>query len=316
MKNRKTFNLLGIFVLMGFILLSQVQAQKTSDRWNSTKRFYYTNKWVEVIPGDLPIVISVPHGGITRPLDIPKRACEVSGQGKMVTTADRFTIATARAIRLAFKEKYGKTPFIVISNLARSQVDQNRRIELAACGNPLAEQAWKDFHNAIDTALAIAVEKFGYSLYIDLHGHGHKNQRLELGYSLTAKQLTTAFGQEGNGTLSEKTSLNNLLKKDKSKDLHTMLWGDHSFGTLLYDQGTLVTPSKQDPHPQKGEAFFSGGYNSRRYTSAKHPHVFGWQIECNYKGIRDTKDNRRAFAQHLAVAYGQYIEKNIASIKW
>lgn len=280
--------------------------------WDSGKKIVYENQWVEVIPGDIPLVISVPHGGRMKPKGIPDRHCKVVGQGTLARGVDGRTIETAGAIEVAFMEKYHKRPFIIISNISRNKVDQNRDLALAACGNKLAEKAWYDFHNSIDTALALAVKKFGYAIYIDLHGHGHKNNRLELGYSFTGPQLKEIYHHQGDlGKYAEHSSLQNYFKMNEKGDLSDLLWGKKAFGTVIVKEGFAASPSRQDHYPAEGEAFFSGGYNTRRYTSPNYPNVFGWQIETNNRGVRDTKENRTLFAQGFVKAYTKFIKKHM-----
>ena len=307
----KTF--FSFFFLIAFSIpaKSQVNAKSVDgNRWKAGEVLSSPNNWVEIIVGDIPLVISVPHGGFIKPEYIPDRECKASDEGSLVTTTDSKTIETARSIESAFLKKYNKRPFIIISNISRTKVDQNRPVNLGACNNSLAEIGWYDFHNSIDTSLALAVEKFGYAIFIDLHGHAHKNQRLELGYGLDGPQIKDAFE---NGNKMEKygpnSSLQNYLKNDKQtfKDL---LWGENSFGTLIYKNGIPAVPSMQNPYPQIDEKFFSGGYNSRRYTSNEYPGVVGWQIECNYKGVRDTAESRESFAKAFMGAYTRFLELN------
>lgn len=286
----------------------QIPVVNQSVNWKPGSKIYYQHDWVEVMPGDMPIVISVPHGGFLKPADIPDRTCK--DEGGLVTVTDSYTIETALAIRLAFFKKYNHSPFIVISNIARTKVDQNRDLYQAACGNEFAETAWRQFHNAVDTALALAVSEYGYALYIDLHGHGHKNQRLELGYSLTGADLREAFQKDADLSFwNENSSLQNLLKS-KRTTFRKLVWGKHSFGSLIYKNGIPAVPSLQDPFPLEDEKFFSGGYNTRRYTSAGYPGVFGWQIECNFKGVRDSETSRNNFAEQFVSTYSRFIKKN------
>lgn len=300
-----------IFAFLCGNLYAQNAIAPESIKWIQGEVIFYQNHWVEVIVGDMPLVISVPHGGFMKPESIPNRDCKGVGKGKFVLGADSKTIQTARAIQKAFQKKYKKCPFIIISNIARSKVDQNRNMDQATCNNELAKQAWLDFHNGVDTALAAAVHEFGEVLYIDLHGHGHKNQRLELGYSLTAKDLREAYNSQGShGTFAKKSSLQNYLKKYSKTNLRKLLWGKKAFGTLIQKEGIPAVPSLQDPYPANGEKFFSGGYNTRRYTSSNYPQVFGWQIECNYKGLRDTREDRAAFAKAFVNAYMKFVIKN------
>lgn len=301
-------------ILLLIFFCENVNAQTEIDvslsSWKPGKVIFSPHQWVEVIPGDIPLVISVPHGGAMRPESIPDRNCKVEIQGTFVNGIDGRTIQTARAIEAAFVKRYHKRPFIIISNIGRHKVDQNRDIELGACGNKLAEEAWYDFHNSIDTALALAVKKFGYAIYIDLHGHGHKNSRLELGYSFTGRQLKEIYHHQGNlEKYGERSSLQNYFKMNKKADLRNLIWGKRAFGTLIVKEGFAASPSMQDRYPAEGERFFSGGYNTRRYTSSNYPNVLGWQIEANNRGVRDNKESRDLFATGFVRAYTRFVKK-------
>lgn len=273
--------------------------------WKAGEVLFDAEGWTEVLVGDIPLVISVPHGGYIKDQRIPDRACKE--KGRVVTGTDTNTIATARAIQQVFWETYRMRPYMIISRLARIKVDQNRDIGLGACGDPLAAQAWTYYHGAIDKALERAKGDSGWAIFIDLHGHAHKNPRLELGYALNREQLTKAYAERGLGELGRKSSLGNLIA-DKGADFHQLLFGPQAFGSLLMDRGIAATPSLGDPHPLEGEKFFAGGYNTRRYTTADYPKVFGWQIECNYKGIRDTDTGRMKFASALVESYLEYVK--------
>ena len=278
-----------------------------SRRWAPGKVILYRNQWVKLVVGNMPLVISVPHGGFMKPESIPDRDCK---GGRMVRVTDSKTIQAAQAISDAFFYRFHKRPYLIVSNIARTKVDQNREEEFGTCGNKQAGYAWADFHNGIDTALALAVKQFGYALYIDLHGQGHKNRRLELGYSFSGPQLREMHQHDGDlGAYGRKSSLQNLLKSDHEATFRDLLWGKYAFGTLMYKEDIPATPSMQDHYPAEGEPFFSGGYNTRRYTSSSYPDVFGWQIECNYVGVRDTKTNRMAFAKAFVSAYAKFLWK-------
>lgn len=277
------------------------------DQWQPGQIRFDERKWTEVIVGDMPLVISVPHGGAVHAEEIPDRNC--SDVGRVVRGADMRTIETARAIQDAFQKKYNKRPYMVISHLSRRKVDHNREIELATCGDPIAQEAWHYYHSSIDSALAHVVEQFGHTFFVDLHGHAHPNQRLELGYALTKNNLQDAFANRHVEKLAEGSSLNNYLQQHPTITLHELLFGPNAFGTLMYNEGIASTPAMQDPHPVGDEAFFAGGYITRKYTSSDYPSVYGLQIEAQFKGIRDTPSNRRVFAEAFADAITKFSEK-------
>jgi len=284
---------LSLFLLL---ISSFVYAQK----WEVGKTYTDQEKWTEFTVGDLPLIVSVPHGGIVSLPNEAIRDCKGA-----VTVTDSKTIELVKEIEKAFLEKYNARPFIILSNLSRKHLDQNRDIEEATCGNKSLERTWHQFHDNIDTAIALAVKKFGKAIYIDLHGHGHTKQRLELGYNLTANELRKTDVEKNQ--LATKSSMVNLIDTDKNVDLAQLLTGDNAFGTLISSAGFGAVPSKQDTAPLEEDKYFNGGYNTRRYTSSKYPNVFGWQIESNFKGVRDTA-GRPAFAKAFVEVMGQYFK--------
>jgi hypothetical protein len=271
-----------------------------AQRWEAGKTYTDDEKWTEFIVGDLPLIISVPHGGAINLPDVGTRDCKGA-----VTVTDTRTIELVKEIEKAFLAKYNARPYIIICNLSRKNVDQNREMEEGTCGNKAMEKPWNQFHNYIDTAVALATKKFGKAIYIDLHGHGHIKQRLELGYTISADELRDLDAK--NNKVASKSSVANILASDKSLDLEQLLIGNNAFGTLIANEGFNAVPSKQDKAPLEEDKYFNGGYNTRRYTSAQYPNVFGWQIESNYKGVRDA-EGRPAFAKAFAEVMGDYFK--------
>jgi hypothetical protein len=169
------------------------------------------------------------------------------------------------------------------------------------------EGPWEVFHSQIDDAIDEAILKFGHCIYIDLHGHGHPEQRLELGYMLSDKELKEIY--QTKQTPAKQHSLSNYLTASKGTlELHDLLFGPEAFGTLMAKEGFPSVPSAQDPFPQEGQKYFNGGYNTRRYTATNRPQVVGWQIESNMKGVRD-KAGRPVFAAAFTKVITQYIDQ-------
>lgn len=146
--------------------------------------YYGTNDYIEYKAGNLPIIISAPHGGDLEPLNIPDRNCT-----GCVYVKDAFTQELIREINDAIYEEFGCFPHIIINRLHRRKLDANRNIDDAADGNSDGEQAWNDFQNFIEGAKDSIEANFGKGLYLDLHGHGHDIQRLELGYRISKSEL-------------------------------------------------------------------------------------------------------------------------------
>ena len=284
-----------------FFYLLIISLIATSQPYLPGNVYYDKNQWVEFIPGTMPLVIGVPHGGALVPESIPDRTCP-----GVVNATDGRTINMARAIIDVFKKNYGVYPSIIICQLKRIKVDMNREIEIATCGNEEMKVPWRFWHEMVDTAIASAVNKYGKAIYIDLHGQGHPNQRLELGYLLDNGQLQESSKSNNDTLYTSITSLRNLIESSKSKlKLKDLLTGPDAFGTWMAESGFPSTPSKQDPYPYPNEKYFDGGFNVRRCTS--QPNVFGWQIESNNKGVRDNMTSCYQFADAFSKNIVHYL---------
>lgn len=265
---------------------------------------YGANAFTEYRRGDLPIIISVPHGGLLAPDSLPDRTCN-----NPTTVTDANTIELALSIDSSFFEKTGCHIHLVICNLKRTKVDCNRNISDGACSQTQAMQAWTDFHDFIDSAQKLAVNEFNKAFYIDLHGHGKALQRLELGYLLSDNAFELSDSILNTNTYINKSSIKNLVNTNTSNSKHAeLLRGDNALGTLLGNAGFPSVPSKQIPKPDTTTNYFDGGYNTENYTS-KVPgnSVNGLQIECNNIGVRNNSLNRRKFADSLSSVLINYL---------
>jgi hypothetical protein len=260
--------------------------------------YFGRGQYVEYVPGDLPVVISAPHGGDLTPTEIPDRT---SG----TTVTDLNTVETALAVRDAFILRTGKAPHLILSHLKRTKLDPNREIVEAAQGNPYAENAWNEFQAYIDVAEALVVAEYGSGLYLDLHGHGHEIPRVELGYLLSASALDQNDATLDAGGYAAASSIR-AVAATSPLSFSRLLRGEGSFGALLAAQGIPSVPSPAAPSPGTAE-YFSGGYNTDRHGSRNGGTVSGFQMELHRPGIRDTDENRRAFGAGLAAAVEAYM---------
>jgi hypothetical protein len=249
------------------------------------------SQYVEYFPGEIPVVLSAGHGGDLLPAEIPDRTYGT-------TVQDANTMDLALRVRQTIKDQTGYWPHLVVSHLRRIKLDPNREIVEAAQGNLAAERAWWEYHTFIKRARQIIEADFGEGYYIDLHGHGHPIQRLELGYMLSSAQL--ASSDEVLRGLAGNSSLKALAQKP-GVDFVELIRGPTSLGSLMEGEGFPSVPSKEDPHPG-GDPYFTGGYSTLVHGSRDGGTVSGVQIECNFAGVRDTAQNRQRFAEALATA--------------
>lgn len=298
--------LIGLFFVsaLGFIQCDDIDEE---DSEIISGREFDISDMIKVSSGDIPLVISAPHGGTLTPNEIPNRSC--SG---ITTVRDRNTTELADEIRYQMKQDFGVEPYMVSALIHRKKIDLNRDVDLATCGHTVGKEVWQEYHRKIEEAIQSAIEEYGGAIFIDLHGHGHEIQRLELGYLLNNEELRASY--EGMGStedLVEESSLKNLINLIPDIDFQDVLTGEKAFGTIMENEGIPSVPSLQDPFPYPEEAYFNGGYNTRRYSSDDYPEVFGWQIEAHYNGVRNSDENRNAFAKAFSKAIMVQLEEYV-----
>ena len=265
--------------------------------------YFGANNYIEYIAGNVPIIISAAHGGDMSPAEIPTRNCSAC-----VTVADAATQELVRAMGASMQRLFGCSPHIIINRLHRRKLDANREIIEAAQGNPQAERAWNEFHQFIDSAKRAVERSFGRGFYLDMHGHGHDIQRLELGYLLREDELRLPDDSLNKGKYIGFSSIRNLVGTNKQGASHArLLRGDGALGTLLGQRGYPAVPSKQDLAPKVGDDYFDGGYNTARHSSYRGGTIDGVQIECNFMGVRDSPTAIRRFADSLALVMQQFL---------
>lgn len=246
--------------------------------------------YIEYTPGDLPIILSAGHGGDMEPAEIPDRTYGT-------TVNDLNTMELAHDVEAALVALTGGRPHVVINRLRRIKLDPNREIEEAAQDNPFAELAWAEYHGYLEDAAAIVEADHGAGLYLDLHGHGHDILRLELGYLLSASELALSDQQLDAG-YADKSSIA-ALAASVAISFSALLRGPTSLGTLLANREVRAVPGSAEPDPGD-DPYFSGGYSTARHGSRDGGTVSGIQIEHHRVGLRDTGENRAAYADILA----------------
>ena len=259
--------------------------------------------YVEYTAGNLPIVISVPHGGYLEPAVIPDRDCTGCSYLR-----DSYTQELGREIQEAFVLATGCYPHLVVNLLHRKKFDANRDIEDAADGNPTVEQSWYAYHEFLDSAKMKIVQDYQSGLFLDMHGHAHEIERVELGYALSKNELQLSDVDLNMQTYVEESSIQNLVTINLGNLMHAdLLRGDFSFGTMLEEQGFPTVPSAANPFPEDDEPYFSGGYNTIRHGSINGGTIDGIQVECN-SAIRFESDSRQEFADSIVQSIIHYID--------
>lgn len=259
------------------------------------------NGYIEYTVGDLPIILSAPHGGDLAPAEIPDRTWGT-------TINDANTMELTHAVEAALMARTGGRPHVVVNRLRRIKLDANREVDEAAQGSPYAELAWDEFHAFLEDAGDIVTADHGAGLYLDMHGHGHDILRLELGYLLDEQDLALSDSALDAGAFATRTSIASLAAS-AGIPFSALLRGPTSLGTLLADRGVRAVPSSAEPDPGS-DPYFTGGYDTRRHGSRSGGPIDGIQIEHHRVGLRDTEANRAAYAAILAEVLEVYMAEH------
>ena len=123
--------------------------------------------------GDLPIIISAPHGGTMEIPGVP----ECKGEGMKTGGAgffagrDENTELLAAAIAREIESRLGKKPFLVIAKAQRKFVDANRPPEIGV-EHPRAREVCDAYRGTLAKFCDAVQTRFGRGLLIDVHGQG------------------------------------------------------------------------------------------------------------------------------------------------
>jgi N-formylglutamate amidohydrolase len=266
--------------------------------------YYGYNNTVQYVYGNLPIIISAPHGGTTS-AGLPDRTC-----AGITTTTDSNTDLLAIALKKALANLLGKTPHTVICNVLRSKIDVNRTVSEATCDNATAAFTWNDYHNFIGAAKTRILQTYGKGILIDIHGHGHTVQKMELGYNLSTAELSGTDTYINGSSKVAGSTIRNLVGTNLNGLSHAALVrGAFALGTYLETAGYPSVPSSTNLNPGTDD-YFSGGYTVEKWGSKDGDALDAIQIECNYDGVRNSTANINRFADSLAHAIKYYVEKH------
>ena len=251
---------------------------------------------IKIYHGDIPVILSAPHGGDEMPENIKTRT-------KGVFDKDDYTLELIELIIQVFQKNTGKTPYSTMALISRQKVDINREPK-EAYEDENAKHPYLSFHKSIINAKKEVEAKFGKGLYIDIHGQSHPKAYLEFGYLLDNDILKL---HESELREHQKNSSISTLGNFSQESFIDQMRGPHSMGSLMCHQGYDSIPSVKLPYATDGN-YFEGAYDTIRYGSLKGGNISGIQIEFPYIGCRDTKENREACAYAFVSSIIKFME--------
>lgn len=229
-----------------------------------------TNHLIHHHPGDLPILITAPHGGTNVLKDVLTRT-----NGTLLRDDGTYELALLVNEELTKLTK-GKKPYLVAAQFHRKYIDVNRPAT-NAFESPGAKPYYETYHNQVSNYVAAIRQRFGgEGLLIDLHGQ--------------ARDAASIFRGTGNGV----TVLRLIQKQGEPA-----FTGTNSILCQLTQMGYNVIPNNTPPGKPPEDRSYNGGFTVRTYGSHKDEGIDALQLEL---GSQLRRANRKKFAKDLAKA--------------
>ena len=242
---------------------------------------------VMVQAGQLPVVLSAPHGGTLQIRGVEPRqgAGMAKGPSGFFTGRDAGTSELAVALADAMEKRIGKRPYLVVSKVHRKYLDPNRPSGIAYEDSD-AEPVYQRYHGMLHRYCKEILEEHHTGLLLDIHGQGSSSKTL---YRGTANGKTVA-----------------RLKERFGESAHA---GEKSLFGTLDRLGWTVFPPMGDGKEQSG---FTGGYIVQTHGSHQPNGLDAVQLEfgADYR----SKTQREKTAEVLAQAVQEYLEEYVEPI--
>ena len=171
------------------------------------------------------------------------------------------------------------------------------------------EPTWYWLHAAIDSAKASVTKQAGRGLVIDLHGHAHKINRIEVGYLLGRGALRRINDDSAATATPFASSISSIARTSASGDSYAAMHnGPNSLGGMLAAVGLRAVPSPDEPAPKDGEEYWTGAYNTERHGSSRGGVIDAAQLELPVIAIGDKPQDVQRVAGKIAVELVRFLE--------
>lgn len=285
-------------------------------------------EWLVYLPGQLPIVLSVPHNGDIKPSDIdPRQHGCVDATGACIwsptctprselkcaaeTLADSYTQEMALKMSDQFFKVTGKRPHVIINQLHRSYLDANRPEDEASGGIPDMVAAYRQFMSKAAEVRDAVSRSCGPSLWVDVHGHT-VHDHVMLGYDVSGSAFSGSTVSESY----EETATIRHLSESFTGSFDALLRGGTSLGTFMMKEGIDTTPSQLAPRPLSvGSKYLEGATIVDNFGSKTRGNVDAVQMEIPSKwrfgeaGSTGSRTEAHAkYAEHVVEAVLEFFQ--------
>jgi N-formylglutamate amidohydrolase len=240
----------------------------------------YPHELVSAQRGNLPVVLSAPHGGL---VDVPDAPHRERGVRVRDVATEELTLLVAQELTALL----GGKPYYVIAQFHRRYADPNRGPGLRedeAYESPEGQVHYDAYHRALREYVDEVRETFGGGILLDIHGQSSRPAQIIRG-TVRGETVTAMLERHG---------------------LEALI-GPRSIFGILDELGYEVAPAVRDvPDSPGGEEVFIGGYIVRAYGSHNSDGIDAIQIEIGRDHRRE--EVRRQTAQDLAKAIAAHVQ--------
>ena len=239
---------------------------------------------VIVEPGELPIILTAPHGGVQ---DVPDCTVRTPVGTRFVNRRDQHTDILARGIANEIKRLTGKPPHLVMARFHRKFIDANRRADEAYAA-PGCAAVYEAYHNAIRRLIEEIRTKHPHAMLFDIHGQAAYPDSILRG---------THHG----------TAVTRLLARAGAP---AVTGADSVFGRFAAMGYHIVPLNDTSPTDRVEAQGYTGGYTVARYGSHREDGLDAMQLEFG-RALRTQTiidATARDTAQAITAFYGRYLK--------
>jgi hypothetical protein len=173
----------------------------------------------------------------------------------------------------------------VINNIHRKVLDCNREKNVAYIDD-VAKKNYYKFHSKIEQYITDNIFSDSITLILDIHGHTHKHNYLELGYDISYEKLNKDVFEIYNSSLQNISNEKSLLA----------ILGD----IYRLKSNIIAVPNSNIDTPKE---YFNGGYITEKYKL--YPNTVVIQLEIPSL-IRKNKNLRKEFCKVTSTIIKDY----------
>ncbi len=249
----------------------------------SAAALVHGNDTVLVRPGELPVILAAPHGGLG----------EVPGCGERSPVGARFVNrpdAATERLTLAIAEELqrltGKAPYLVIARFHRKYIDANRRSG-EAYADPGCAAAYDAYHGAIRKQVDELRARHPAAMLFDIHGQSAYRDSILRGtrHGDTVRALLARAGAAA------------------------ITGPDSVFGRLAALGYAIVPGNNSSPTDRVEARNYIGGYTVDTYGSHRDQGIDAMQLEFG-RDLRESatlERTARDTAQAIAAFYQRFL---------